>query len=248
MDNKNVKKTAILYAFPLEGNAILKNFRKPVEHSKGIHTYKNFLIYQTGVGKEKTTSTMKKLFDFYPVIAVLGLGTAGALTEELKIGDIIIADKIIEDKNEKVEELEIKSAFIPELALLLKEKGFVAKIGTLLTVKKALFDKDSKEAANKKYNAIACDMESSICAEYSALNGIPYYNIRVISDNMIQKIPVDFPSYFTENDKIKIFKLFLKAIINPCEAYRIVKTFNGFKKALHILTLVCGHILKKFVK
>lgn len=244
----NKFKIVLLYAYDLEGKAILENFENPLEISKGVHSAGNFLIYKTGVGKSKTKKSLKKLFNLYPVNIVFSLGTAGALDKNLKIGQVITADKIINFNRDKItEEFTLESDFLVTLCIDLKEKGFKIKKGTLVTVDKPLLTPDQKEEHRNKFDAVACDMESAVAAEYTGKNNLQFYCLRIISDTHNQIVP-DIRPYLNKNNKPKMFKIIAKGISNPILGLRLYKFSQGLKKSLLELKYLSKYIISNYKK
>ncbi|MCL5126771.1 MAG: 5'-methylthioadenosine/S-adenosylhomocysteine nucleosidase [Deltaproteobacteria bacterium] len=92
------------FVIPLQAEArplldTLKN-RKHRDGSRTIYTglfhNKKVSLIISGCGKIKSASATQYLIDGYPARTYIHYGTAGALSDKLNIGDIVIATQVIE--------------------------------------------------------------------------------------------------------------------------------------------------------
>lgn len=149
-----------------------------------FNNYKVSLII-SGCGKIRTASATQFLIDKYPADFYINFGTAGAISPNLKIGDIIVATKIIEyDVKEKfpkivsppihnVDKEMIKKLKIPELNL---------KFGPILSGDEDIITTQRKKVLFKKYHGLSADWESAGFALTCQINNVPFLVFRTISD------------------------------------------------------------------
>src|SRR3989344_5297918 len=78
----------------LTNKAIKKNASRIVY--AGTVQNKKVSLIVSGCGKIKSASATQYLIDKYPAKAYIHYGTAGALSDKLHIGDIVIAKQIVE--------------------------------------------------------------------------------------------------------------------------------------------------------
>lgn len=57
---------------------------------------KNIVLAKSGVGKVASSTTTQFIIDNYKPVYIINTGIAGSLSESLKAGDIIIADKMVQ--------------------------------------------------------------------------------------------------------------------------------------------------------
>lgn len=119
-DKKNIYKNVIMPGDPLRAKYIAQNFLKD---AKLVNDTRNMLIYSgTYKGKKVTVASSGmgiasvgiyayELYKFYNVKNIIRIGTSGALSKEVKINDIVIADsayspstfnKILNDSNNNI--------------------------------------------------------------------------------------------------------------------------------------------------
>ncbi|MGZ3771081.1 MAG: 5'-methylthioadenosine/S-adenosylhomocysteine nucleosidase [Bdellovibrio sp.] len=103
---KQIKKLLVIAAMDIEAKSILSRLTDPSEftvHSvlgmKAVRSViDNHEIYltQSGIGLVNAALTTSYAIDAVKPDAILLLGVAGAVIKELEIGDVIVADKIIQ--------------------------------------------------------------------------------------------------------------------------------------------------------
>ncbi len=172
---------------------------------------KNIILVQCGVGKVNAARTTQKLIDKFNVTTIINVGVAGAINSNLKIGDVIIAKKVIQhdfditafghnkgyitDVGEGIESDENLLEKVKEIS---QDNSYKTKIGIIATGDIFCTDIKMKEKINNKFNADVVDMECGAIAQVSFLENIPFLAIRSVSD-----IPNgDNAKTFDENLKI----------------------------------------------
>lgn len=168
----------------------------------------------TGPGKiNAAVSAVKELVSLIASgskpLAIVGAGTAGSLSYELKSGDIIvsasalIADWIMQDNDvyayanygelnyaamtESLPEqisITCKDEFVNELISRLSKHGF--KRGRLMTSDIFVAGMENKLNRGKDFQCLACDMESGVFGYIAntKFGGLPWFNVRVVADTL----------------------------------------------------------------
>ena len=165
---------------------------------EGIIKNKECVLVQCGVGKVNAARTTQIMIDNFEIECIFNLGSAGAINNELKIGDVVIGknvyqhdfditafnhnkgyvpgvgDKIECDKNlvNKFEQT-IKN---------IKDKNYQIKIGAVATGDIFLTEEWMKNKIRKKFDADIVDMECGAIAQVAYLDNIPVIVVRSISD------------------------------------------------------------------
>ena len=98
-----MKNIGIIVAMQEEYNEIIKIMNNTVrgnvyniEYIKGIIGDNNIIIVMSGVGKVNAARTTQIIIDKFDLDFIINVGSAGALSPELNIGDIVIGDKLIQ--------------------------------------------------------------------------------------------------------------------------------------------------------
>ncbi|MBK7352968.1 MAG: phosphorylase [Nitrosomonas sp.] len=134
-------------------------------------------IWICGIGDAAARKAATGLRD-QGVSALVSLGVAGALSETLRPGDLVLPEYI---QNEQSTPVSVALAWRARIKQLLPSHVNVSG-GTLATSRQMLSSETAKRAFSKKHGACAVDMESGAIAEVAAKAGIPFVAVRAITD------------------------------------------------------------------
>ena len=174
------------------------------------------VLTKSGVGKVNAARTTQLMIDNLKVDAIINVGSAGALNQELNYGDIIISTSCVQH------DFDITCFDHP--------KGYITDIGVEIKADEELIDK--LEKASKKidknvrivkgivatgdqfynspvikknlreiFNAECDDMEGAAIAQVRMLCNKPYVVVRSISDKPKTEEKVDFYEYLSMASK-----------------------------------------------
>lgn len=152
--------------------------------SGSFNNHKVSLII-SGCGKIKTASATQFLIDKYPSDFYINFGTSGAISSDLKIGDIIVATKIIEhDVKEKFPKITPPPTYIVNEESIKKIKALKLnlKFGPILSGDEDIVTTQRKKVLFKKYRGLSADWESAGFALTCEINDVPFLVFRTISD------------------------------------------------------------------
>ena len=79
----------------LMSDIIVKNIYE-LEFTLGTIHSKNVVLVKCGVGKVNAARTTQILIDNFDLEYVINVGTAGGLNEKIEIGDVVIAEKLVQ--------------------------------------------------------------------------------------------------------------------------------------------------------
>ncbi len=167
-----------------------------IEGNIGEH---HVVAVKCGVGKVNAARITQILIDKLNVEYVINVGSAGALNPLLDIGDIVIADKVIQHDfditafNHKKgfitgvgDYISCDKEIVQKLEKIIKkidDKAYKAKIGTIASGDIFCTDIDMKNKIYSKFNAECVEMEGAAIAQVCYLDKIPVAVIRSISDS-----------------------------------------------------------------
>lgn len=147
---------------------------------------KSIAVTVSGCGKIKSASTTQFLIDNYPSTLYVHYGTAGALAPDLKIGDIVIATKVIEHD---FKELFPEVGRPPEHKVHINAKfqirnnlKFKIWRGTILSGDEDIVGSKRKRELYGRYKGLSVDWESAGFALTCNLNRRKSLVLRGISD------------------------------------------------------------------
>lgn len=195
-------KIAIMGAMPEEIAPILKkvNQYKTIEYADNQYYETNYkgvdlVIAYSKIGKVFSTLTASTMIQHFNCDRLLFSGVAGGINPELKIGDLIVANKLSQH------DLDITAfghpmGFVPggsvfveadkDLIELSKkvasELGKSVREGTIATGDQFVHDSTIKENIVKHFDADALEMEGASVAVVCKSLNIPFFILRAISD------------------------------------------------------------------
>jgi len=145
----------------------------------------------TGLGVDRAAETARRAMEsLAPVDLAIATGLAGALTEKLQTGDLVLADRLILDRS-PVPNGETIAANPTDLASF--ESALAAgrirfTIGPILTAIRVLKDGRSKRDAGARTGALAVDMESAGIAAEARRRRIRFACLRAVLDTVDEEI------------------------------------------------------------
>lgn len=174
---------------------------------KGDINNRKYLVVRSGVGKVNAARTTQILIDKFDIEYIINSGSAGAVKENLNIGDIVIGKKLVQHDFD-VTAFGREKGYIPEIGKIFESDENLInrcenieidkiKIKTGIIASGDIFctDVKMKEKIREKFNADCCEMEGAAIAQVCFLNKIPFIVIRSISDIPNGKNQIDFNEY-----------------------------------------------------
>lgn len=174
----------------------------------------NLIIAYSKIGKVNAALTATTMIEKYKANKLLFSGVAGAVKEELKIGDILYATKLAQH------DLDITAfghpyGYVPEGAVFVKsdEKlNLIAKKvadeqnlkiigGTIATGDQFICDEAKKSWIKEAFSADAIEMEGASVGVVCDALGIPFFMLRSISDAAGMDAEFDFDKFLESSAK-----------------------------------------------
>ncbi len=230
-----MNKIGIIVAMEEELEAVL-NIMNNIEQKEiygisvqiGKIEQKEIAVVKSGVGKVNAARVTQILIDKLNVKSIINLGSAGALSPLLNIGDIVIGEKLIQhdfditafdhDKGYITgvgdyiySDIELIEKF-KKAANNLKEKDYKIKTGIIATGDIFCTDIEMKNKIYSKFDADCVEMEGAAIAQVCYLDNIPFIVIRSISDSPNGNNEIDFDKFVELASKrcANILREFLK--------------------------------------
>ena len=172
---------------------------------------KNVVLVQCGIGKVNAAMVTQALIDSYNIEYIVNIGVAGALNPMLNIGDVVIADKLIQHDF--------------DITAFGHDKGYITGVGDYISSDSQLIEKiknsinnianeeykikvgiiasgdifctevEMKDKIYAKFNADCVEMEGAAIAQVCYLDKIPFIIIRSISDSPNGKNAIVFDEF-----------------------------------------------------
>jgi 5'-methylthioadenosine/S-adenosylhomocysteine nucleosidase len=157
---------------------------------RGTWHGREILLAQTGMGKQRAQAATRHLVEHYPITRIISLGFAGALTDELRVGDVILYSAV----HCSDAEVSQQGAYCSGKDLLARVNGALKHVAVNsscrpgVTVSHAVLSYEEKHGLDLAFNASVVDMESYWIAEIAAEQQIPFVILRSVSDTNQEKM------------------------------------------------------------
>lgn len=193
----------------------LKNIKKytifDLTFYEGIISNSKCFLVESGVGKVNSARTTQILIDNFQVDYIFNIGVAGGISKTLKVGDIVIGEKLVQHDFD-ITAFNHEKGYIPKVGVYLESDKYLVKLaqesfdsnddkraftGTIASGDIFCTDTNMAEKINKKFNALCVEMEGASIAQVCFLSHIPFLILRSISDT-------------PNNDNIKTYDEFLE--------------------------------------
>jgi 5''-methylthioadenosine/S-adenosylhomocysteine nucleosidase len=182
-----------------------------------IGSYKNHQVYlaQSGIGKVQAGMTASILNIEYQPDFIVNTGSAGGIGEGLKIGDVVISDKLAYhdvdatafgyDMGQLPEQNLYFNAdpfYVDEINKAAKRSNLVSHTGLIVTGDQFVDGKDKIAKIKKAFpDALAAEMEGAAVAQVCTQFNTPFVVIRSMSDVGDEDANVNFDDFVVQAGK-----------------------------------------------
>lgn len=185
---------------------------------------KTLILVESGIGKVNAARTTQILIDNMKVDLIFNIGVAGGLDNSLKVLDIVIADSLIQHDFD-ITIFNHPKGYIPNIGTFIKCDDYLIQLATKVSNKLNIGVKHGVIASgdifvndylmsnkiNKKFNAIACEMEGASVAQVAYLSNVPFLVIRSISDVLGTDNKLTYEEFLDKS--CKVVSNYLKEIL-----------------------------------
>lgn len=199
-----------------------------VDFLQGKFDGKDVVVAKCGVGKVFSALCTEAMILKYNPEIIINVGVAGCLTPVLKIGDVVIADNVVQhdmDTSPLGDPIgmlsDINIVHIPTderiTALLedsVKSAGFDYRIGTVASGDQFVADSEKKEFIKSNFGAVSCEMEGGSIGHVCYVNKVPFAVLRAMSDGADDGADMDFPAFckMAAENEVTVIRDFLTRI------------------------------------
>lgn len=225
------KKIGIIFAMKEELDALKEYLTVTNEYEifelkfyEGTINNVKCILVESGIGKVNAARTTQILIDNMQVDYIFNIGVAGGVDSNLNVLDIVVADKLVQHDFD-ITAFNHEKGYIPNVGTyincdeyLLKVveetmKDSSVKVGTIASGDIFCTDINMSAKINKKFNALAVEMEGASIAQVCFLSHIPFLVIRSISDIPGNNNTMVYEEFLDKSSK-KIAKLMNEVLKN----------------------------------
>ena len=219
---------AVTFALPAESSEFLRRLRDRTGADRngvriigGKINDRAIEVLHTGVGEKACRQRVAKFLQDQQFDLMISTGFAGALNDQLKVGDILLA------KNFSTIELNNRRKSFSSLPI---------HEADLLTVSALIDSSEKRLEIARASGAAAVDMETEFIAGACADHGIPLLSLRVISDTLDEPFPAPTKVLFNiEQQRTNLLKLAAFFLAHPNRIPRLIQFARGIANARKIL-------------
>ena len=149
-----------------------------------------------GVGKVFAAIAAQTMILRYNPRALLNTGVAGGLAEGLVVGDVVVADGVVQHDMDtsplgdpvgllsgiNVVKIPTDGHLRAALVKASEQVGLAPHVGTVATGDQFIASDAQKDRIRAQFGAAACEMEGGSIGHVSFVNGVPFAVLRAISD------------------------------------------------------------------
>ena len=213
------KKIGIIFAMKEELDALKEYLTVTNEYKifelkfyEGTINNVKCILVESGIGKVNAARTTQILIDNMQVDYIFNIGVAGGVDSNLNVLDIVVADKLVQHDFD-ITAFNHEKGYIPnvgtyincdEYLLKVAEEAIKdpsVKVGTIASGDIFCTDINMSTKINKKFNALAVEMEGASIAQVCYLSNIPFIVIRSISDVPNNNNVLTYEEFLNESSK-----------------------------------------------
>jgi len=184
------------------------------KYYKVVYNNQELIIAYSKIGKVNSALTAATMIEKFEIDVMLFSGVAGAINENLKIGDLIIATKLCQH------DLDITAfghpyGYVPESKVFVESDERLNKVakkvakkldiklleGIIATGDQFIANPERKEWIRKTFNADALEMEGASVGFVCDALGVPFFILRAISDSADMDAGFDFDKFLEGSAK-----------------------------------------------
>lgn len=201
----------------------------------------NIMVAHAGAGA-KNASQAAQLLISEGATSLISWGCAGALSPDLKPGDLVFPELLLTADNA---EINLNSPWHSDTKTRLA--NFVPiYTGTLLESKELVSFSGEKKKLHNKTGAIALDMETVAIAKIAQEKNLPFLAVRAIADPVTMNLPSAISYSLNHEGEVVLTRLFLFLLKHPKELPGLMQLglhFNAAKKTLKLTAAQLDAIL-----
>ncbi|MBR4016154.1 MAG: 5'-methylthioadenosine/adenosylhomocysteine nucleosidase [Anaerotignum sp.] len=177
----------------------------------GRYMGNNIVLVKSGIGKVNAAVCTQAMIDHFGVDYVINIGVAGALSEELHIGDILISTDAVQhdmdtsalgDAVGEIPRMPESYFKADETMVHLAQEagaemadGYQVLLGRVASGDQFVSTKEAKEKIRRNVKGDCAEMEGAAIAHACWLNRIPFVILRAISDDAGEEAGMSFEQF-----------------------------------------------------
>lgn len=199
----NKEKIGIIGAMAIETEGLIAEMTDTkstalsgVTFTEGVLCGRDVVVATSGVGKVFAAICAEAMILRFGVTALLNTGVAGGLSPMLEVGDVVLADEVVQhDMNTtalgdpqgllsglNIVKIPADKRLLKALCSATAALDYNAMVGTVASGDLFVEKRKTKDGLVRDFDALACEMEGAAIGHVAFVNGVPFAVLRTISD------------------------------------------------------------------
>jgi len=205
-----------------------------------------YLCVCSGTGQEKAFSASAWLIS-NGAVTLLSMGLSGGLRPDMKSGDIIVSETILEYRKNRIAntwEPDRKSA--GKQAAILTDCGIHVYSGPTLTTDHPVLSPGDKKRIHKETMALACDMETAAVSMAASVSGIPFHAVRTVCDPADRTLPPGIVDCLRPDGSVSLKRLLVGLMLKPPMMFDLYRIYSDYRSAIRSLGRAWSSLSTRF--
>lgn len=208
-----------------------------LQRRKFIFLTDDVLLTYSGAGAENARKAAELLVS-KGATQLMSWGCAAALSPDLKMGDLVLADSLISQNGDEISVHPIWHQHAKNVLGI----QIAAYKGALIASHNIVSTAQAKADLFAKTGAIALDMESDAIAKVAQHYAIPFLAIRAIADPASMDLPAAVENALNENGEVAVTRIIKSLVFNPKELPHLIQIGQYFQIAKRTLSSVAKQL------
>lgn len=233
--------TGIIVALSEELNTLktLPNalWEPSLQRGKFVFLTDEVLLIYSGAGAENARKAAELLVS-KGATQLMSWGCAAALSPDLKMGDLVLADSLISQNGD---EISVHPIWHQHAKNVLGTQ-ITAYKGALIASNNIVSTAQAKAELHTKTGAIALDMESDAISKVAQHYALPFLAIRAIADPASMDLPAAIENALNDNGEVAVTRIIKSLVFNPKELPHLIQIGQYFQIAKRTLSNVAKQL------
>lgn len=207
----------------------------PVALNTPFQVNKHLVVIVCGTGAKNAARAAQYLL-YQDIQGLISWGIAGALSAELKSGDLVLPDVIQAASGKRYR---ADSLWLKQLQEALKTASLKTYTGLLVETDTVLGSGTEKSGLGARVTgAIATDMESAAIMRTAQINGIPGIAIRSIVDQLNDQLPAEILRHTDQFGTPRVLNIVREIVRKPQLLATLIRLSGAMRAATRTLRSV----------
>jgi len=209
------------------------------------------ILVKSGIGPDRAERAARRLLEESDLEALLSIGYTGGVVDDLRTGDLVIADEVLSLDGMPSEKglppavtgrLRSDRGLVDRARQAAEARSIRFRVGAMATLREPANTPALKRKIGEAFGVCSVEMESAAVAEAAAAVGVPFLAIRTVSDSLGRRLPSKEEIAFWTSKK-RSPTLLLAALAHPACFTEMLILWRG----LHVATVNLNRYIINFI-